>query len=191
MRRGVFLAIPMLVATVVACGGSDSSPAAPAQTPPSQTGGTFTLTSPVGADGGTLPAEHTCDGTGVSPALSWLNGPSGTREFALMMTTLPGDGTTKWNWVLYGIPASTTGLAKNSSGVGTLGVGSDGPQAAYQPPCSQGPGAKLYIFTLYALSATPSLPVPANQVTGAVLTGAIANITLGSASLRLSYARPQ
>jgi phosphatidylethanolamine-binding protein (PEBP) family uncharacterized protein len=108
-----------------------------------------------------------------------------------MMTTLPGDGTTKWNWVLYGIPASTTGLAKNSSGVGTLGVGSDGPQAAYQPPCSQGPGAKLYIFTLYALSATPSLPVPANQVTGAVLTGAIANITLGSASLRLSYARPQ
>ena len=181
----------MLVASVAACGGGSSGPAAPTQTPPSPAGGTFTITSPAGADGTTLPAEYTCDGAGSTIALSWSNAPSGTREFALMMTTLPGDGTTKWNWVLYGIPSTTTGLAKNSSGVGTLGVGSDGPQAAYQPPCSQGPGAKLYTFTLHALSASPSLPVPANQVTGAVLTAAIANITLGSASLKLSYTRPK
>jgi hypothetical protein len=96
-------------------------------------------------------------------ALSWSNAPAGTREFALMMTTLPGLGTTKWNWVLYGIPATAAGLAKNSSGIGTLGVGSDGPQAAYQPPCSQGPGAKLYTYTQYALSASPTLPVAAGQ----------------------------
>jgi phosphatidylethanolamine-binding protein (PEBP) family uncharacterized protein len=191
MRRRAFLAILILVATAAACGGGGSSPAAPTQTPPSQAGGTFTLTSPAASDGGTLPAEYTCDGAGSSIALSWSNAPSGTREFALMMTTLPGDGTTKWNWVLYAIPAAATGLAKNSSGVGTPGVGSDGPQAAYQPPCSQGPGAKLYTFTLYALSASPSLPASASQVTGAVLTGAIANITLGSASLKLSYTRPQ
>jgi phosphatidylethanolamine-binding protein (PEBP) family uncharacterized protein len=191
MRRRAFLAFPILVATLAACGGGGSSPAAPTQTPPSQAGASFTLTSPAASDGGTLPAEYTCDGAGSSIALSWSNAPSGTREFALMMTTLPGDGTTKWNWVLYAIPASATGLAKNSSGVGTAGVGSDGPQAAYQPPCSQGPGAKLYTFTLYALSASPSLPASASQVTGAVLTGAITNITLGSASLKLSYTRPQ
>jgi phosphatidylethanolamine-binding protein (PEBP) family uncharacterized protein len=191
MRRRVFLVIPMLMVAVAACGSNSSGPATPTQAPTTQTGGTFTLTSPAGTDGGTLPAEYTCDGAGSTIALSWSNAPAGTREFALMMTTLPGDGTTKWNWVLYAIPASSTGLAKNSSGVGTLGVGSDGPQAAYQPPCSQGPGAKLYTFTIYALSASPSLPVPANQVTGAVLTGAIANIILGSASLKLSYTRPQ
>jgi phosphatidylethanolamine-binding protein (PEBP) family uncharacterized protein len=183
--------MPILLAVMAACGGSDGSPAAPAQTPSSPAGGMFTLTSPAASDGGTLPAEYTCDGAGVSLALSWSNAPSGTREFALMMTTLPGDGTTKWNWMLYAIPASATGLAKHSSGVGTPGVGSDGPQAAYQPPCSQGPGAKLYTFTLYALSASPSLPASANQVTGPVLTAAIANITLGSASLKLSYTRPQ
>jgi phosphatidylethanolamine-binding protein (PEBP) family uncharacterized protein len=181
----------MLVAAVAACGGGNTSPAAPAQASPSQAGSTLTLTSPVAADGGTLPAEYTCDGAGSTIALSWSNAPAGTREFALMMTTLPGDGTTKWNWVLYAIPASASGLAKNSTGVGTPGVGSDGPQAAYQPPCSQGPGAKLYTFTLYALSGSPPLPMPADKVTGAVLTGAIANITLGSASLRLSYTRPQ
>jgi phosphatidylethanolamine-binding protein (PEBP) family uncharacterized protein len=181
----------MLVAAVAACGGAGTSPAAPTQASPSPAASTFALTSPVAADGGTLPAEYTCDGGGASPALSWANAPAGTREFALMMTTLPGDGTTKWNWVLYAIPASATGLAKSTSGVGTPGVGSDGPQAAYQPPCSQGPGAKLYTFTLHALSASPSLPAAANQVTGAVLTAAIANITLGSASLKLSYTRPQ
>jgi phosphatidylethanolamine-binding protein (PEBP) family uncharacterized protein len=152
--------------------------------------GSFSLTSDVGVDGGTLPAEYTCDGAGYSPELSWSNAPSGTKEFALMMTTLPGDGTTKWSWVLYSIPATTTSLAKNSSGVGILGGGSNGATMAYEPPCSQGPGAKLYTFTLYALSESPQLPDAADEVTGDVLTQAISSITLGSASLNLSYTRP-
>ena len=151
--------------------------------------GSFSLTSDVGVDGGTLPADYTCDGTGSSPALSWSNAPAGTKEFALMMTTLPGDGTTKWSWVLYGIPATTTSLTKNSSGVGILGV-SHRSTMAYEPPCSQGPGAKLYTLTLYALSESPQLPDAADQVTGDVLTKAISSITLGSASLNLSYTRP-
>jgi phosphatidylethanolamine-binding protein (PEBP) family uncharacterized protein len=150
---------------------------------------TFTLTSDVGTDGGALPAEYTCDGTGVSPTLSWSNPPAGTKEYALLMTTLPGDGTTKWNWVLYGIPGNTTSLTKGVSGVGIPGVGSDGPTLAYQAPCSQGPGAKFYTFTLYALSASPQLPRASNQVTGEVLSEAISSITLGSASLRLNYTR--
>ncbi|MEI6205578.1 MAG: SUMF1/EgtB/PvdO family nonheme iron enzyme [Desulfuromonadales bacterium] len=152
--------------------------------------GSFSLTSDAGVDGGTLPADYTCDGTGSSPQLSWSHAPSGTQQFALLMTTLPGDGTTKWNWVLYSIPGTTTSLAKNSSGVGIPGVGSDGPAMAYQPPCSKGPGSKLYTFTLYALSVSPTLPSSVNQVTGAVLTSAISSITLGSASLNLSYSRP-
>jgi phosphatidylethanolamine-binding protein (PEBP) family uncharacterized protein len=190
MARRILIAILLLATALAACGGGSTSPSPATPAAPSVTGVALTLISPVGADGGTLPAEYTCDGAGSTLALSWSGAPSGTREFALMMTTLPGDGTTKWNWVLHGIPATTTGLARNSSGVGTLGVGSDGPQAAYQPPCSQGPGAKLYTFTLYAVSASPSLTVPANQVTGAVLSSAIATITLGSASLRLNYTRP-
>lgn len=191
MAHRIRLAAPLLVVALAACGGASKSPAPATPAAPSVTGGALTLISPVGADGGTLPADYTCDGPGSTIALSWSNAPAGTREFALMMTTLPGDGTTKWNWVLYGIPVTTTGLARNSTGVGTLGVGSDGPQAAYQPPCSQGPGAKLYTFTLYALSASPTLPVAASQVTGAVLTNAIASITISSAALKLSYTRPQ
>ena len=144
----------------------------------------------MGVDGGTLPSDYTCDGSGVSPELAWSNPPAGTQEFALLMTTLPGDGTTKWNWVLYNIPASTTGLARNSRTVGNFGVGSDGPIAAYQPPCSQGPGAKLYTFTIYALSGTPRL-AGGGTVNGATLTAAIAPVTIGSAVLNLSYTRPR
>jgi phosphatidylethanolamine-binding protein (PEBP) family uncharacterized protein len=121
--------------------------------------------------------------------LAWSNPPAGTKEFTLLMTTLPGDGTTKWNWVLYGIPATISSLAKDTFLVGTLGVGSDGPGTVYDPPCSQGPGAKLYTYTLYALSASPAFSVPTNQVTGQMVTDAISGITLGSASLNLTYTR--
>ena len=148
---------------------------------------TFSLTSDAGVDGGSLPLEYTCDGAGSSPALSWLDVPAGAKEFALIMSTIAPDGT-KYNWILYHIPATTTGLAKNSTGVGTLGAGSNGATRAYEPPCSQGPGAKLYTFTMYALSASPSLPA-ADQVTGEALIGAMASITLGKATLNLSYTR--
>lgn len=152
--------------------------------------GTLMLTSDAGIDGGTMPTEYTCDGAASSPALSWSGAPAGTKEFALMMTTLPVDGATRWNWVLYGILGSTTGLARNSSGVGTLGTGSHGTIMTYDPPCPQGPGAKMYTITLYALSASPTLSGTADQITGSVLTDAISSITLDKASLNMSYARP-
>ena len=151
--------------------------------------GLFSLTSDAGVDNGTLPVDYTCDGSGSSPALAWANAPAHTKEFALMMTTLPGDGTTKWSWVLYGIPATTSSLEKNTTGVGTPGI-TFRSTMAYEPPCSQGPGAKRYTFTVYALSESPQLPDAADQVTGEVLTQAISSITLGSASLSLSYTRP-
>ncbi len=159
------------------------------------TSGGFTLTSAAGANGGLLPSDYTCDGMGSTLPLSWSGAPAGTTEYAVLMTTLPGDGSTKWNWVLYHIPATTRSLARDSFLIGALGVGSDGPGTIYNPPCSQGPGAKLYTWTVYALSGAPSFSVtggtaPAAQITGQMVTDAIASLTLGSASLNLSYTRP-
>ncbi len=147
----------------------------------------FSLTSTLGAEGSAMPADYSCDGPGSSPPLAWANAPAGTKEFALLMSTLPGDGSVKYNWVLYHLSASRSALLRDAFGAGTLGVGSDGPMAAYQPPCSQGPGAKTYTFTLYALSGTPA---PAScPVTGAVLEAALAPLTLGKAVLNLTYSR--
>jgi phosphatidylethanolamine-binding protein (PEBP) family uncharacterized protein len=140
------------------------------------------------AVGGTLPATYTCDGTGSSPALSWSGAPAATSEFVVLMSTLPGDGSIKYNWVLYGIPAIKAGLSKDSYGTGIAGAGSDGPSLAYQAPCSQGLGSKTYTFTLYALSSSPALP-NASAVTGASLVSAMTSITLASTSLSLTYNR--
>ena len=149
----------------------------------------FSLSSDVGINGGVLSTEYTCDGAGVSPELSWSNIPTGTKEFAVIMSTIPVDGSTKWGWVLYGIPGTTTSLIKNNSTVGIKGVGSHGSSLGYQPPCSQGPGDKVYTFSVYALSDSPKLTVPSNQVTGEILLKAISSITLGKASLNLSHSR--
>ena len=185
------LSLSLLAGGMAACGGGGSSaPAATSDAPAvSVTSSVFALTSSVGAAGGLLPADYTCDGTSSSPPLAWANAPSGTKEFALLMTTVPTTGSIKYNWVLSGIPATAASLARNSTGVGTAGVGSDGPTAAYQAPCSQGPGAKEYIFTLYALSASPALSVAANAVSGGDLANAIAPVTLAATSLTLNYTR--
>jgi phosphatidylethanolamine-binding protein (PEBP) family uncharacterized protein len=188
------LTVSLLVASIAACGGGDSSAAsstAVTSTPtiPVTSSRAFALTSNVAVEGGALPADYTCDGTSASPPLAWANAPANTKEFALLMTTIPVTGAIKYNWVLSGIPASTSSLIRNTSGVGTAGVGSDGPIAGYQSPCSQGPGLKTYTFTLYALSASPSLSVAANTVAGAALATAISSITLGSSTLNLTYTR--
>jgi phosphatidylethanolamine-binding protein (PEBP) family uncharacterized protein len=104
------------------------------------------------------------------------------------MTTAALDGT-RWNWVLYGIPANVTSLAEATSGVGTAGLTSAGPEHRYYPPCSSGPGEKAYTFTLYALSGAPAPGVPAAQVGGPTLTAALAPLTLASRTLEVTYAR--
>jgi phosphatidylethanolamine-binding protein (PEBP) family uncharacterized protein len=150
----------------------------------------FTFTSSAFQDGGTLPAIYTCDGAGGghSPPLEWTGAPEGTVEFAIMMTTLALDGL-KWNWVLYHIPGNVTSLSENTLGVGTAGVSSDGPEHRYYPPCSTGPGAKSYLFTIYALSGTPTFSVPENEVNGDILTSAISPLIIASQQMNVTYTR--
>ena len=202
----LFRTSPLLAMLLAACGGGTSNSAGttntvttPVRTTTSttttttitdiaSTTGSFTLTSTAVTEGGTLPAAFTCDGARSTPPLSWSNAPSDTKSFALLMTTLSRDGT-KWNWVLYNIPSTVTRLVLNTSGVGTLGTADDGAGNAFAPPCSQGVGAFTYSFTVYALSAAPSLSTTASQNTGPVVAAAIRTLTLGSASLNISYTR--
>ena len=81
-------------------------------------------------------------------------------------------------------------MAAAAFAVGEQGVGSDGPVAGYQPPCSQGAGAKTYTFTLHALSAAlPSPAIGAAAPDGATLAAQIAPLSLGKAVLNVSYSR--
>lgn len=156
----------------------------------------FVLWGPTFVDGGAdagliLPRDYTCDadGGGISPPLAWDGVPQGTQTFALLATTLARDGL-KYNWVVWGIPGAARGLDAGSTGGGTAGITSDGPQLAWAPPCSQGPGAKQYTFTLYALSAMPVISNPPRTETGAALAADIAPVTLDQAQVTVSSTRP-
>ena len=181
---------------LAACAGGDDSattatPTTPTTADPGTTPstGSFALTSSAFAEGGTYATTYTCDGAKSTPPQAWANAPAGTQAFVLLMTTQPDSSTTKWNWVLYNIASTTSALSATTSGVGTLGSADDGAGTAYAPPCSQGPGAKTYTFTLYALSALPTLSATASANTGAVVTAAIASLKLGTATLSVTATR--
>ena len=105
------------------------------------------------------------------------------------MHHIPGPGDSHWYWVVYNIPADILNLEKNSTGIGTLGTNSVNGQTEYAPPCSKGPGEKVYTYTVYALSAEPQISLSASQVSREVLLDAIQNITLASAALNVTYTR--
>jgi phosphatidylethanolamine-binding protein (PEBP) family uncharacterized protein len=149
----------------------------------------FTLTSPTVDAGGALPAEYTCDGISATLALNWSGAPAGTQNYAVIMHHVASPEDVHWYWVLYNLPATVTGLAKNSTGIGTLGINGVNGRNEYAPPCSKGPGDKVYTYTGYALSAQPQFSVPASQINRAVLLEAIQDITLASAELPVTYAR--
>jgi phosphatidylethanolamine-binding protein (PEBP) family uncharacterized protein len=149
----------------------------------------FALTSPAVQEGGDLPRQFTCDGASDTLPLAWTGAPTETRSYAVVMHHIPGPGDTHWYWVLYDIPPDVTSLPTSVSGIGTLGNNSVNGKTAYAPPCSKGPGAKVYTYTVYALSAQPVLAVEPSQVSRDVLLAAIQDRTLASATLNVAYTR--
>jgi Raf kinase inhibitor-like YbhB/YbcL family protein len=146
------------------------------------------LTSPDLGSDGRLPVEYTCDGASSTLALSWSGAPAGTQSYAVIMHHNAPDNAIHWYWVLYDIPANVNSLAKNITGIGTLGTNSVNDRNEYAPPCSKGPGDKEYIYTVYALSTQPQITT--SPVNRAALLDAIKDITLASAELHIVYARP-
>ncbi len=149
----------------------------------------FTLTSPVIDADGRLPVDYTCDGASATLPLSWSDAPAATQSFAVIMHHVASPTEIHWYWVLYNLPPDISALERNATGLGTLGNNSVDHRQAYAPPCSKGPGDKVYLYTVYALSAYPQLTVSDDQVTRQVLLDALEPIVLASAELRVVYAR--
>lgn len=153
---------------------------------PAASGSAFILTSPEVADGGNLPADYTGDGSGATLPLEWTGAPAGTQSYALIMDHLAPGNEMKSYWVLWDIPANVTRLSKNVKGIGKLGAGFKG-EVGYEPPHSQGPGAKTYVLHIYALSAEPKIAV-AGISREALLAGMEGKV-LAKADLSVVYTR--
>ena len=75
----------------------------------------LTLTSLAFAEGGEIPARHTCEGEDLSPPLAWSASPAGTKSLALVVddTNAPDPRAlrTTWvHWVLYNLPPGAGSL---------------------------------------------------------------------------------
>ncbi len=120
---------------------------------------TLSISSPEFSNHGEIPAEYTCDGDNISPPLAWSGLPEGTRSLALIVDDpdAPDPKAPKrtWvHWVLYNIPAATSGLQKGVQPShlpdGTREGINDSNHSDYGCPCPP-IGRHRYFFKLYAL----------------------------------------
>lgn len=121
---------------------------------------TLSMRSSAFTDHGDIPVRYTCDGDGISPALTWSGAPQGVASYALIVDDpdAPDPKAPKmtWvHWVVYNIPEGASGLNQdagrsNHPAGGDVGVNSWN-KAAYGGPCPP-VGKHRYFFKLYALN---------------------------------------
>lgn len=119
----------------------------------------LSIFSPAFSENGPIPAKYTCDGADVSPPLEWSGAPADTKSFALLVDDpdAPDPLAPKmvWvHWVLYNLPASSTGLPEGAAADGLppgTGLGlNDWKRTGYGGPCPP-VGRHRYFHRLYAV----------------------------------------
>ena len=151
--------------------------------------GVFTLESS-GVVNGVLDKKYTCDGQSFAPPLSWKNVPIGTKSFVILMHHIPPTGEKHVYYVVYKLASTVNSLPENNTSIGLFGINTVNGKNTYSPPCSQGPGAKIYIITAYALSAEPVISATNTKVTMDIVLDAIKSISLAKSELSVNYTRP-
>ncbi|MFD7730524.1 YbhB/YbcL family Raf kinase inhibitor-like protein [Kitasatospora phosalacinea] len=125
----------------------------------------FTVTSPDLANGRFQDANWAnsfgCDGGNQPLRLNWRGAPAGTKSFAVTMFDPDAPtGSGFWHWLVWDVPATTTGLSQNPPTGAVVGTNAAGAQG-YLGPCPPvGDRTHRYRITVYALD-TPSLALPA------------------------------
>ena len=129
----------------------------------------LSITSPAFTDEGEIPSLYTCEGRDISPALSWMGIPGGTRTLALIVDDpdAPDPQAPKmtWvHWVLYDIPTSAEGLPvgvkPSDLPRGTKEGVNDWKRTGYGGPCPP-IGRHRYYHKLFALDTElPDLGTP-------------------------------
>jgi Raf kinase inhibitor-like YbhB/YbcL family protein len=183
-----------------------------AQNPPAgQRGGApaappMTLTVSGFADGADIPVKFSqaapgvATGEGLSPAISWTNVPAGTQSFVLNMRDLDVSrnktSDDQAHWVVWNLPANTTGLPEGVPKGPKLSNGANQISATGQ--MYRGPGAGAngpkhhYMFEIYALDAAISVEPTADAFeTRTKVFAAMQGHILGKAVYGGLFKRPQ
>jgi Raf kinase inhibitor-like YbhB/YbcL family protein len=118
--------------------------------------------------GADIPELFTCDGSNLSPALTWTAPPEGTQSLALIVDDPDAPRGTWVHWVLYDLPATDRELPEGVEPRATLRSGArqgrnDFGKTGYGGPCPPAGPPHRYYFRLFALDATLQLKAGAKR----------------------------
>jgi Raf kinase inhibitor-like YbhB/YbcL family protein len=128
----------------------------------------FIVTSTAFADGAAIPVEYSCSGQSKSPPLNWSDLPAGTASLALILEDPDAPLKNFTHWVIFNLPADTSGLQEAVPRDGTLADGAvqgknGGGGIGYIAPCPPKGPAHHYVFNLYALDKSLDLAAGATK----------------------------
>ncbi len=116
------------------------------------------ITSPVFADGASIPAQYSCKGQNTSPPLGISGVPAGAKSLALIVHDPDAVGGDFVHWSAWDIPTLTVNIAANSLPAGAVQGQNGSGRNKYMGPCPPaGTGTHHYLFELYALDKTLDL----------------------------------
>lgn len=132
-----------------------------------------------------LSATYTCDGKGISPALSWQGVPQGTAELVVLtMNVQPVEGKLFFDWAVAGLSPELqeieAGKLPRGAVVGRNSFGRTGYEI-----CPEGSG-ETYMFTVFAL---PEKLSPAQGFDPSALRREVIGASGNAGLLALSYSR--
>jgi hypothetical protein len=144
---GLVVSLAVLAIALVMSQGSSPSPSV-ALSPAIEQEVSMRISSPAFEDEGDIPAQYTCDGDDISPALLLEDVPDDTVSLVLVMDDPDAPSGTWDHWVVYDI-APLTEIPEDVQELGTAGANSWGDKG-YGGPCPPS-GTHRYFFRAFAL----------------------------------------
>jgi len=175
---------------IAGCGGASGrseSSVKPSTAVARSTIGTISLSSAAFKPGGAMPSRYTCDGTGVSPPLRWLNVPSGSVELFLLAIDLSGARTDAVQWAVGGLSPTVHGVGTGRLPVGAVAGRNSAGKAGWGGICGARGRVHHVAFLLYALSRRLGLKAGFDP---ALVHGALSSATLARGLTLATYRRP-
>jgi len=160
---------------------------------------TIIVASPTLKAGAAVPIAHTPDGRNDSPAITWSNVPVGTKEFAVVCEDPDAGNPPPFvHWVVYGIPATATGLpaalpidgSPMPSDISSAVQGLSGfRRAIYRGPAPPPGKVHHYHFIVYALDTNIAAKPGQPPLTRAQLLEALQGHIIGQGEIVATYER--
>lgn len=111
---------------------------------------TMTVSSPAFTDDGPIPARFTCQGEGLSPALTWAGAPAAAVELALVVSDPDAPHGTFLHWLVTGVAPRDGRLPEGAAPTSSRELPNSARTPGWFAPCPPS-GTHRYIFAVHAV----------------------------------------